>query len=419
MAYLTSPNNTQIYPCLAGLSTQEVTSLESYGQAYDGMMVWNTSTNQVLIGNSPSNNTFMVVGGGGGGSVGDWVFGSGTATNSTANESQIFTPNGTGNFLVNNGGVGFPQLTTTQMNAIVAPRNGMLIWNTTAGAFYQYNSGWAALVSTPASLGNFTFSNSGVMSVPSGNITIEAGAGSSVQLSNPLAIGSLNILQSSPQLQSSTGVITFSNTSSGGIILAPQTTNSGNSLGTTALNWGTVYASFGVMNTVSSPAATDLTLAPPSGQKTTVSGPLNVAITGVGSLYCGGTGINMTPVSGDIGINNELTNSSTRINTLGTGSVYANNVEIPNNITGLQTSVASIQSNLTTVNSDISLLNTSVSGLQTTIAGYASSFNSNIIQINASPLSANSYRLIVDGSGALNIERYDGVSTWVSTQKFT
>lgn len=43
-------------------------------------------------------------------------------------------------------GFGLPILTTTQMNAIGFPTNGMIVWNTTESATYQYNGAtWNAL----------------------------------------------------------------------------------------------------------------------------------------------------------------------------------------------------------------------------------------------------------------------------------
>jgi len=43
-------------------------------------------------------------------------------------------------------GLGIPRLTTAQMNAIVLPTNGMIVWNTTESATYQYNgTDWNAL----------------------------------------------------------------------------------------------------------------------------------------------------------------------------------------------------------------------------------------------------------------------------------
>jgi len=38
-----------------------------------------------------------------------------------------------------------PRLTTTQMNAVSSPAEGLLIYNTTAGSFYYYDAGWNAL----------------------------------------------------------------------------------------------------------------------------------------------------------------------------------------------------------------------------------------------------------------------------------
>ena len=44
-------------------------------------------------------------------------------------------------------GLGIPRLTTAQMNAIVLPTNGMIVWNTTESATYQYNGAtWNALI---------------------------------------------------------------------------------------------------------------------------------------------------------------------------------------------------------------------------------------------------------------------------------
>lgn len=43
-------------------------------------------------------------------------------------------------------GFGLPRLTTTQMNAIAFPTNGMIVWNTTETATYQYNgTSWVLL----------------------------------------------------------------------------------------------------------------------------------------------------------------------------------------------------------------------------------------------------------------------------------
>lgn len=61
----------------------------------------------------------------------------------------------------NSDGFGLPILTTSQMNAIVLPTEGMIVWNTTETATYQYNgSAWEELARAPAT--GVTFNGSTV-----------------------------------------------------------------------------------------------------------------------------------------------------------------------------------------------------------------------------------------------------------------
>ena len=70
-------------------------------------------------------------------------------------EEDTFTLNSTVRYLFNGKGIdigttsdglGLPRLTTTQMNAIVAPTEGMIVYNTTESETYQYNGAtWNAL----------------------------------------------------------------------------------------------------------------------------------------------------------------------------------------------------------------------------------------------------------------------------------
>jgi len=70
-------------------------------------------------------------------------------------EEDTFTLNSTVRYLFNGKGIdigttsdglGLPRLTTTQMNAIVAPTEGMIVYNTTESATYQYNGAtWVVL----------------------------------------------------------------------------------------------------------------------------------------------------------------------------------------------------------------------------------------------------------------------------------
>jgi hypothetical protein len=54
-------------------------------------------------------------------------------------------------------GFGLPRLTTTQMNAIVLPTNGMIVWNTTELAIYQYNGTiWEAVGGGGGTWGSIT-----------------------------------------------------------------------------------------------------------------------------------------------------------------------------------------------------------------------------------------------------------------------
>ena len=55
-----------------------------------------------------------------------------------------------------NGGLIVKSLTTTQMNA-VTPTNGMIIFNTTGGAFYGYQNGWSAIGSGGGGGGNSNY----------------------------------------------------------------------------------------------------------------------------------------------------------------------------------------------------------------------------------------------------------------------
>lgn len=49
-------------------------------------------------------------------------------------------------------GVLVPRMTTTQMNAIASPANGLLVYNSTDNRFYYYNGvQWVAMVSTTGS----------------------------------------------------------------------------------------------------------------------------------------------------------------------------------------------------------------------------------------------------------------------------
>jgi hypothetical protein len=43
------------------------------------------------------------------------------------------------------GGILFPRMTTTQMNAISSPTDGEMIYNTSSGKFAGYNGSWVAL----------------------------------------------------------------------------------------------------------------------------------------------------------------------------------------------------------------------------------------------------------------------------------
>jgi len=50
-------------------------------------------------------------------------------------------------------GLGIPRVTTTQMNAIAFPTDGMLVWNTTEGKIYQFNGTvWEPLSNPPQTL---------------------------------------------------------------------------------------------------------------------------------------------------------------------------------------------------------------------------------------------------------------------------
>ena len=65
----------------------------------------------------------------------------------TFQSSVRYDLNGKGVLInTNSDGFGLPRLTTTQMNAIVSPTNGMIVWNTTETATYQYNGAvWVLL----------------------------------------------------------------------------------------------------------------------------------------------------------------------------------------------------------------------------------------------------------------------------------
>jgi len=58
-----------------------------------------------------------------------------------------------------------PRMTTAERNAIAAPANGLLVYDTTLGCYYYYNAGWVSLCQTPpvcntATTGNIAMFNS-------------------------------------------------------------------------------------------------------------------------------------------------------------------------------------------------------------------------------------------------------------------
>lgn len=70
-----------------------------------------------------------------------------------------------------------PRMTTTQRNSISSPATGLLVWDTTVGTLYQYNSGWKK-VSADGQAPNFTGltvgSLSGALYTASGVLTVES-----------------------------------------------------------------------------------------------------------------------------------------------------------------------------------------------------------------------------------------------------
>lgn len=84
-------------------------------------------------------------------------------------------------------GVLFPRLTATERDAITAPANGLLLFNTTTGLFNYYNSGWLSFASgiiSPSNGGTgVANNNTATLTLPASfPISITAAAATSVSL---------------------------------------------------------------------------------------------------------------------------------------------------------------------------------------------------------------------------------------------
>jgi hypothetical protein len=111
-------------------------------------------------------------------------------------------------------GFQLPSLTTVQMNAVVSPNNGMLIYNTTANAFYGYINGtWQSLVNSASNGLTKVEGDVRLGGTLTGNTTIATG-GNSLTISGNGTTDALKL----PDLRTGTGTDSVVTLGTGGVL---------------------------------------------------------------------------------------------------------------------------------------------------------------------------------------------------------